>query len=266
MRVAGSNRINRNGNRGWLPPLQQIINVLQFRPAAVISAPAPQQDEMESGGLTNLPPTSMRQGLGLVVLTALIAGLLPFIVNWTIAGRAGLALPLVQLARSPLLRVDQFTDAPLFLQPWVEAVRTIAGIQPWLPGWLAAGLSSLGVWLNQPLNWLSFWLVYGLGILIVCKLFGATTTLQNFYAATSYAYVPLVLTIFRPIPYLGALAVIAGLVWTFILYVRIVQLITGLEVGRAVLSVLLPGALAALVALITAGALVASLLRIGLGV
>lgn len=264
MTIAGSNRLNSQGNLGWLPPLQQIIHVLQFRPEAVIRAPAPQA-EIANDGLTNLPPTSMRQGLGLVVLTALIAGLLPFIVNWTIAGRAGSALPLAQLARSPLLRAEQFTEAPLFLQPWVEAVRTIAGIQPWLPGWLAAGLSSLGVWLNQPLYWLNFWLVYGLGILIVGKLFGATTTLQNFYAATSYAYVPLILTILRPIPYLGALAVIVGLVWTFILYVRIVQLVTGLEFGPTVLSVLLPGALAALVALVTAGALVASFLRLGLG-
>ena len=136
MTIAGSNRLNSQGNLGWLPTLQQIIHVLQFRPEAVIRAPAPQA-EIANDELTNLPPTSMRQGLGLVVLTALIAGLLPFIVNWTIAGRAGSALPLAQLARSPLLRAEQFTEAPLFLQPWVEAVRTIAGIQPWLPGWLA---------------------------------------------------------------------------------------------------------------------------------
>ena len=94
MSVALSNRLNRNAIRGWLPPLQQIRQVLQFRPEAVPRPSDKPREEIDSE-LTemNPPQTTMRQGLGLVVATALIAGLLPFIVHWIIAGRAGTALP-----------------------------------------------------------------------------------------------------------------------------------------------------------------------------
>ncbi len=271
---------NRQPN-GWLPPFQQMSDVLQFRldavigvlrdqPAAVVVA-AIDDPEISSDDLNNLPTpdvaapknvtlaTSMRQGMGLVVVTALVAGLLPFLFNWAIAGQAGTALPLVQLTRT----MDQPANASATTpwQAWEETVKTIAGLEPRLPGWLAAGLSALGDWFNQPLNWLTYWLVYGLGILLVCKLLGATTTLQRFYAATSYAYLPLLLTILRPIPYLGPLAAFVAIVWAFVLYVRIVQLLTGLNTGRAVLSVLLPGALALLVAFLAVGAFIISLVR-----
>lgn len=272
---------------GWLPPLQQVIDVLQFRLDAVVGAMRDQREavapaaidapemtsdpELLSANVDNppllsevivrsvAPITSMRQGMGLVVVTALIAGALPFLFNWAIAARAGTALPLVQLAGT----MDQPADATSSLPwlAWEETLKSIAGLEPRLPGWLAAGLSALGVWINQPLTWLTYWLVYGLGILLVCKLLGATTTLQRFYAVTSYAYLPLLLTMLQPIPYLGPLAALVAIVWTFVLYVRIVQLLTGLNTGRAVLSVLLPGALGLLVALLAAGAFIISLVR-----
>ncbi len=268
---------------GWLPPFQQMIDVLQFRLDAVVGATRDQDGAVNMASLADthgasaeaesLPApsvatakriataTSMRQGMGLVVAIALIAGLLPFLVNWVIAGRAGTALPLVQIAGTMDARAGASDSTLLPMQAWEETAKTIAGLPPRLPGWLAAGLSALGVWVNQPLNWLTYWLVYGLGILLVSKLLGATTTLQRFYAATSYAYLPLLLTSLQPIPYLGALATFVAVIWTIILYVRIVQLLTGLNAGHSVLSVLLPGALAMLVALLAVGALILSLVR-----
>ena len=273
---------------GWLPPFQQMIDVLQFRLDAVMGAmrdqhtalvitsidePEMTEPEMTSVKLDNsatpalataqstATATSMRQGMGLVVAMALIAGLLPFLVNWVIAGRTGTALPLVQIARTMDARPGASDSTPLPMQAWEETAKTIVGLPPRLPGWLAAGLSALGVWVNQPLNWLTYWLVYGLGILLVSKLLGATTTLQRFYAATSYAYLPLLLTILQPIPYLGALLTFVAVIWTIVLYVRIVQLLTGLNIGRSVLSVLLPGAVAMLVAFLAVSALILSLVR-----
>lgn len=269
MNANSINRLGSNAVRGWLPPLQWVIEVLQFRldlvtpPSsetmnATISETSNESAEEKRGFLL----TSMRQGMGLVIVTALVAGALPFWVNWIVAARAGTALPLVQLSRSIAQRT---AEAPFSLQVWTETARTIAGIHPWFPGWLAAGLSALGVWLNQPLNWLAFWLVYGLGILVICKLLGATTTLQRFYAATSYAYPPLILFMLRPIPFLGVVATIVAVVWSFILYVRIVHLVTQLDMGRSLLSVLLPGAVAALIGLVIVGAITVSLLRMSLG-
>ncbi|MFN8488382.1 MAG: YIP1 family protein [Caldilineaceae bacterium] len=262
-----ANTIHRLGSstfRGWLPPLHWVFDVLQFRLETMTPIPSetPSETAEEKRGFLW---TSMRQGMGLVVVTALVAGALPFGVNWIVAARAGAALPLVQLSRAIAGRTAPLAEAPFSLQVWAETARTIAGIHPWFPSWLAAGLSALGVWLNQPLQWLGFWLVYGLGILAVCKLLGATTTLQRFYAATSYAYPPLILFMLHPIPFLGVVAAIVAVVWSFILYVRIVHLITQLDMGRALLSVLLPGAVAILIGLVVVGALTVSVLRISMG-
>lgn len=254
------NRFSQNAIRQWFPPLRWVIDVLQFRLVTVTPSRGDAADEPSGIALT-----SMRQGLGLVVVTALIAGVLPFWVNWIAAARAGTALPLVQLSRSIAARPTSLAEAPFSLQIWAETLHTIAGIHPFFPGWLAGGLSALGVWLNQPLNWLGFWLVYGLGILVVCKLFGATTTLQRFYAATSYAYPPLLLLILRPVPFLGAVATLVALLWTFILYVRLVHLVTQLDMVRALLSVLLPGAAALLVGLVIVGAFTVAVLRMTFG-
>jgi hypothetical protein len=192
----------------------------------------------------------MRQGIGLVIITALVAGLLPFLVNWVVATQAGTALPFVRLAEAVQQQSERWAAAPIPFAVWGETTNTIAGLDPNAPGWLAALLSALGEWVNWPLRWLTFWLVYGLGILIVAKLLGAQTTLQRFYAATSYAYVPLLLTGLSPIPCLGVLAGLAAMLWAFAIYVHAVDVVTNFGVGKAVLSVILPGAVLLLLSLI----------------
>ena len=244
-----------NGADGWLPTGPQMKDALQFRLDAALGVPD-RPDIEEASGIS----TSMRQGLGLIVLTALLAGLLPFLVNWTIAARAGTVLPLAQLARAAEAQTaDMESGGPL--QTWPETAATLAGLEPRLPGPLAAGLSAFGVWLNGPLNWLTLWIVYGLAVLLVSKLLGATTTLQHFYAATSYAYLPLLLLGLRPIPCLGTIASLIAVVWALVLYVQAVQLITRLDLGRSVLSVLLPLAAVALVGILLVGAFALSALQ-----
>jgi hypothetical protein len=70
---------------------------------------------------------------------------------------------------------------------------------------------------------------------------GAPSNLQTFFAATSFAAVPLVLTGLSPIPLLGPLAVIAGVIWAFALYYQAVRRVTGLDAARTLVSMLLPG-------------------------
>jgi hypothetical protein len=229
----------------WLPQREQILSAVQLRVHEVIGATGAEQENE-----ADVRTTSMRQALGLVVITALAAGLLPFVVNWLVATQAGTALPLVQLAQSVAQQSERWAASPLPFDVWTETANTLAGLDPIAPGWLAALLSALGEWVNWPLSWLTFWLVYGLGILVVAKLLGAGTTLQRFYAATGYAYVPLLLTGLSPIPCLGALASLAGLVWTFMVYVQAVEVVTQLGRGKAALCVLLPGALVLLLGML----------------
>jgi hypothetical protein len=244
---AGVREVWAPGN--WLPQIEQVRVALQLRIDEVIGVTG---DEAENEA--DLATTSMRQGLGLVVALGLIAGALPFLVNWIQAARAGTTVQLLRLARSVGEQSEAWGALPLPLEVWSNTARTIAGLDPRLPGWLAALLSALGEWINWPLGWLTLWLVYGLGVLAVSKLLGAPVTLQRFYAATAYPFTPLLLTALSPIPCLGALATLIGFIWLVVMYVHAVYVVTGLDMGRAILSVLLPAALVALLGLVVFGA------------
>jgi hypothetical protein len=239
----------------WLPQRAQVISAVQLRIDEVVGVTG---DEFENEA--DVRTTSMRQGMGLVALTGLVAGALPFLANLITAIRAGTALPLARMANT--LSERSVIGAALPLDVWAETAQTIAGLDPRLPGWLAALFSALGGWVNWPLNWLTFWLVYGFGVLLVAKLFGAPTTLQRFYAATSFAFVPLVLTGLSPIPCIGGLAGLVALFWMFILYVHAVQVVTDIGIPKAVICVLLPAAGGVLLSLIIAGSIFVSLLSL----
>lgn len=206
--------------------------------------------------------TSMRQGLGLVVAAALVAGILPVVLAWIAATRLGTALPLVQAAQ--LAHLDPAAARWLGpLQDFLDQARTLAGMEPAVfPGWLAALVSAVGVWINWPLRWLAWWIVYGLGVMVAAKLLGATTTLPRFYALTAYAALPLVLLALGPIPCLGAVATVIALVWAVVVYVAATRAVTGFSLARALACVALPAAAGALLALLmlVAGAL--TLLRL----
>lgn len=208
----------------WLPAPNQMRDAARLRPDAY-------------------PGTTMRQALGLITVLGLCAGLLPFFWNWFLAANIGAALPLARLAMAFDRGSGQAADFTLFLphaDVLVSTVQALAGLEPAVPGWTAAGISALGEWLNWPLSWMRIWLVYGLLVMAICKGLGATVTLQRFYGATGYAAVPLLLTGLSPIPCLGPLAAIAGAVWSFLVYARAVQSVTGLVQSRALLGVVLP--------------------------
>lgn len=239
--------------RSWLPAWSQVRTALALQVEQVI-APWDEEDSADQVKLAHFQTTSMRQGVGLVVAAALLGGLLPMIVQWTQAAQIGTATPLAALARyaetqSTLVALTPFTQA------WTDTARTMAGLDPIAPAWLAVGLSALGHWLNWPLTWLTIWLVYGLGVLATLKGQGATTTLPHFYGATSYAFVPLALLGLGVVPYLGPLFSLAGLIWAVLIYGEVVRTLANLPTQRVVVSLLTPVAVIALLALIGAGIL-----------
>lgn len=224
----------------WLPTAQQISNAAQLRSNAYGNS-------------------TMQQALGMIVLLGLLAGLLPFALNWFWAARAGTVLPLAEAARSAAAAEEDGGWAvprmPWMPEPSVrsELFQTLAGMDQPLPGWLAAGLSALGEWLNWPLRWLGVWIVYGALVMVANKGLGGHVTLQRFYAATSYAAAPLLLTGLGPIPCLGGLASLAGIVWALAVYIRANGDVSGLDYRRAAAAVLLPVPFVGVLALIAAG-------------
>lgn len=234
--------------RDWLPALQQVWDALLFRlPDAL--------DPHERGVVT----ASMRQGLGLVFFLGLVAGIAPFIDNLWLSVTVGAAAPLASLGQSAAQWLAAYGSIPA-VEIAAHTLQSVAGLEPRMPGVLAALLSSLGLWLNTPLNWLSLWIIYGALVLATARFMGARATLETFFAATSFAFAPLVLTGFVSIPFVGPVLSLVGVVWGFLLYVQIAFWTTRLSVARIVLSMLLP--IAVLLALPTlAGMVGAFLLR-----
>lgn len=247
-----------SGWSDWLPTGSQVTTALRLE----FDAPEPPSRPFGSDPDTVMPaPTvwdiSMRQALGLVISAGLVAGLLPFFVNWISTAQSSGILPLAALARA----AGASPAGPL--TPVWAALQDLGGLEPALfPRWLAAFFSALGAWINLPLNWLTWWIAYGAGVLVAAKAWGAGTTLQRFYALTGYAAVPLVLTGFAPIPWLGGVASLVGTLWMFVLYVRAVAAATGLNWTRALVATLAPGALLGLLGLLAGISLVATLLRL----
>ncbi len=230
--------------RVWLPSPQQISNAAQLRRAAYLQS-------------------TMQQAIGMIVLLALVAGLLPFILNWFLAAQTGTVLPIAQAVQASAEAQD-VTGRLGFNTPWFfnsaalhDLYQTIAGMGQPLPDWLAGGLSALGEWINWPLQWLSLWIVYGAVVMVANKGLGGNVTMQRFYAATSYAAAPLLLTGLSPIPCLGTLAGLVGVGWSLVVYIRANAEVTGLPLPRAAAAALLPLPIIGLAILLAGGLLVA---------
>lgn len=241
--------------RPWLPTQDQIRRALELRMADAVGA-----DPADPATPVDSPTTTMQQAMGLVIAAALTAGFLPSLWDWWQATRAGTAVPLLDLAEQAAR--GTLTAFPAPLQPVGDMLQTIAGLEPNMPGWLAALLSALAEWINWPLTWLMYWLVFGIFTLATAKLFGAPTTLQRFYAATGYAAVPLVAVGLSFIPWIGWLFALAGAVLALIAYGRAVRAVTGLSSGESALCVSVPVLLLFILSVVTVAATLASFARI----
>lgn len=211
----------------WLPGAHQLWDAARFQLRDAL-------DPFERGHIT----LTMRQGIGLIWVLGLVAGLLPFLANLLLGWRLGTSVPLAALADSVTQAAPDYRGF-IPLDVVTHTAQLVAGLEPRMPGFLAALLSALGLWINVPLGWLATWLVYGTLVMAVARLMGAAGTLQSFFAATSLATLPLVLSGLSPIPVLGPLAGLVGVVWMLALYYQLVRYVTGLDAGRTLMAMLL---------------------------
>lgn len=234
----------------WLPDLHQMWNAAFLRLNDAL-------DPYERGEIT----VSMRQGIGMIFVLGLVAGLLPLVGNLWVSLRAGTAAPLAAAALSLAELANAYAGSPV-LSAASNTASLLAGIEPRMPGFLAALLSSLGLWLNTPLSWLSSWIVYGALVAALARLFGATGRLQTFFAATSFTAAPMVLTGLAPLPLLGPLATVVAWIWAAIVYYQAVHCVTRLDPVRTLLCMALPPVVAVAATMVLA-LFVALMVRIG---
>jgi hypothetical protein len=233
----------------WIPSIDQMVAAARLQVKDAV-------DPWERGAVT----VTMRQGLGMIVLLGLIAGVVPLIANLWLALPLQTAVPLAQAGNNAAqMTADYPPDSVLGVIG--STVQTAAGLEPRMPGVLAAILSALGVWINTPLGWLATWILYGTFVFAAARLMGAPNTLQNFFAATSFAAVPLLLTGLMPVPWVGPLLAFAGALLASAVYFLAVQFVTRLDAGRVALCMLLPLALGIVLPLLALGVgIIASLL------
>ncbi len=115
--------------------------------------------------------------------------------------------------------------------------NSVAGA-PWL--W------ALGAWLGAPMRFWTIWLVGGLLVFMVARMIGARNTLPRFFAATGYAFLPLLLLVLLPVPIVGAVALVVALILFVLAYAQGVQVATQMEWGHVLIAMGLPIALLAI--------------------
>ncbi len=245
-----------SGWHNWLPGPQQVLNALYIKLDMDESPDVRQFDTPYETPRAATLATSMRQGIGLIVVMALVAGLLALLVNWAVASRYGVVLPLANVTRA----IEANATPDTLNYATAEALRDINGLEEGVATGWATLFSALGNWVEWPLNWLMIWLGFGALVLLVANLLGAGTRLQPFYAATSYAAVPLILLLLWPLPVIGAFAAVIAVLWSGAVYTQATKLVTGLDGKRALVAVLLPVGLGIVLAGIVFASLVSSLL------
>ncbi|MBV7336821.1 YIP1 family protein [Chloroflexi bacterium TSY] len=231
--------------RDWFPTLQQMSNAVQLRfDSSVQPINTSDKNELNSGEPADVRPMniSMRQGIGLICASALIAGMLTFLVHWIGGIWSSTYYPISTFTQFVENQNIAESETDSYRAILAQTTRGIGSLRPLWPVWLASGLTALGHWINWPLRWLTVWIVYGFGVLLTSLVLGATTTLQRFYAVTSYASVPLTATILLPIPCIGALAVVASGFWALAIYVMAVHAVTELDFVRTAIAIVAPGA------------------------
>lgn len=216
---------------GWLPTFEQMrMAALQQIDLAVgpDAAGVPFHRGLHS---------SMRQGFGLVGVVALLATLPTTIASWLDLGVATLFAPLAGVAGVLTGNWGRAAELALFGMDSATLENSVAGA-PWL--W------ALGAWLGAPMRFWTIWLVGGLLVFMVARMIGARNTLPRFFAATGYAFLPLLLLVLLPVPIVGAVALVVALILFVLAYAQGVQVATQMEWGHVLIAMGLPIALLAI--------------------
>jgi hypothetical protein len=124
-----------------------------------------------------------------------------------------------------------------------------------LPRPVGRVLEALGNWLSQPFGSahlplavasVGAWLGYGVWVMLAARMLGGRGSLHGFFGATALYAVPHVLDLLRWLPFVGAIIGVIAYVWGVVIYIKATQASHGLSFERALIAVLAPLALAAL--------------------
>ncbi len=169
-----------------------------------------------------------------------------------------------------------YDDIMAQIESGFELARNIMTLPTTLPQPIPHILEALGAWLSTPFARLGAWLTYSLWVLLFARLFlKGAGGLRGFLAATALYSVPNMLSILSPVPCIGALLGLVGVLWGWAVYAKgtaVAQgwvfervgadgMVVGEDVqwSRAILAMILP----AVVLFLIVGAIVAAAFLFG---
>jgi len=129
---------------------------------------------------------------------------------------------------------------------------SIDSLETPLPRGLARWFQALGAWVTGALGHLGGFLAYAVWVLLFARLMGGNGGVDRFLGLTALFAIPNLLSIFSPIPCVGPFLAFIGWLWGVAVYVKAVQVSQRLDTGKALLAVILPALILAVLALIVA--------------
>ena len=111
---------------------------------------------------------------------------------------------------------------------------------------------ALGGWVTGALGHLGGFLAYAVWVLLFARLMGGNGGVDRFLGLAALFAIPNLLSIFSPIPCVGPFLAFIGWLWGVAVYVKAVQVSQRLDTGKALLAVILPALILAVIVMIVA--------------
>jgi len=196
-------------------------------------------------------PNLFLRGIVLILLVTLLAGLITFGVNLFHSVKAPDPAEIEDAARQGF---EQYRSIPgwqtmdpqarrmmdQMIDTIVPMVVDITSVEAPLPVGVTGFLHAIGSWLSRALVAIGGWLFYGALVLIAVNLLGGSAKLPDFLGMVALYSVPALLGLFGPVPCLGSVLALIGMVWSIVVYVKAVSVASDLDGGKAVLAVIAP--------------------------
>jgi hypothetical protein len=202
-------------------------------------------------------PNLFLRGIVLIILVSLVAGLIVFVINFVNMATPVDAAKIEEEIYRNLEMQSQFN--PSFQDPEVRKlidgmmdvmipmVTEIAKIEAPLPRGITGFFQAVGGWLSRALVAIGGWMFYGALVLIFVNLLGGSAKLPDFLGTVALYIVPALLGLLSPVPCVGWLIALIGMIWSVVVYIKAVSVAGDLDGGRAIVAAVAP--LAAIVLL-----------------
>jgi hypothetical protein len=197
-------------------------------------------------------PNLFLRGIILILVVTLIAGFIVFAVDMVNSVRPVRAAEIEKQIREGFEMQERFNPGLRDMPPEVRAmmddmfrivtsmVTEIVSVDTFLPRGVSGFLGAVGRYATAALASLGGWIFYGALVLIVVNWLGGSAKLPDFLGMVSLYVIPGLLGLLRPVPCLGALLALFGLIWGIVVYVKAISVASDLDVGRSVLAFFAP--------------------------